>query len=138
MQSQHLFRLPKAILGARRKKALSQKALALEAGIDDPRLSALEHGRSVGPGGELVERLADALSMSEIQKRELRQAAAHDRVMREIVKNVDEDSCLLLALSLDAARLLTPMDRAALTTFIQQLVGPRAKLAYALEGDAMT
>ncbi len=135
MVHKELFRLPQAIVHARRTKGVSQKALAIGIGIDGPRLSAIEHGRTGAPGADLIEKLSDELGLAGAQREVLAQAAAHDRVMREVVKNLDQDKHQLMALSLDAARLLTPEDRAALAAFIQKLVGPRDRFASLLQNE---
>lgn len=140
MKIQFLYRFPQAIAGFRRDRRVAQKALALTVGIDPTRLSALERGRVLGPAPDLVRRLCAALRLSPAESEQLRQAAAHDRVMREITRNVDRERHQLLALSLDAAHVLSQEDCVALVAFIRRYVVPRQQLVSLLdtEDEAMT
>lgn len=108
---------------------MPQKALALTVGVDSSRLSGIETGRRFGPADDLVDRICKALELNQWERAALLGAAAHDRAMREIARNLPPEALPLLALSLDAARLLSPSDRDKLASFTRELIGPRERLA---------
>jgi len=104
MSEAQLYRLPQRILVARRAKSISQAALANAVGVGASRISLIETGSSGGVADELVNRISAALNLEEHERRAMLLAAAHDRVMREVVKNPSfVDSQEFLATCLDAA-----------------------------------
>ena len=140
MEAKNLYRLGPAISRVRREHDVPQKVLASAIGVDSSRLSGLENGRRRGPANALVERISEALGLSELEKRALLGAAGHDRAMREVTRNYPVETLPLLALSLDAARLLSAGDRDKLASFIRELIGPRERLTTVSlpEGITMT
>jgi len=100
--------------------------------VHETRLSAIENCRIIGPANGLVLRIADALTLDDQERQELIQAAAHDRVMREMSRNLPPDRLRLLARCLDAARILSDQDCVSLEDFVDGLIGPRATLKTAL------
>lgn len=118
---------------------MSQKQLANACGIDPTRLSAIERGRVVAPGRELVERAALALGLDEADRAQLIALEAHDRVMRQVVRILPVSTHGLVAAALDAARLFAPEDARQLESGIRSGVSARAQLhAFTSKEDAVT
>lgn len=58
---------------------LSQKAVAIDAGLDGSYLSSLERGRRGAPRAQMVERLASAIGLNAEEKAQLHHVAAVER-----------------------------------------------------------
>ena len=84
MSTQKISVLPSLLRRLRTDKQLSQKTLALAAHIDQSRLCAIEKGRASAADGDLVERLANALKLTNSERRSLQWAKEHDRLMDEL------------------------------------------------------
>ena len=104
MSDAYLYRLPQYLSVARRKKSISQAELGRAVGVGASRISAIETGQSVGIGEDIVSRISASLHLSQAEHRAMALAAAHDRVMKEVVRNHPfVESQEFLAHCLDAA-----------------------------------
>lgn len=71
------------------EKGLSQKTLAIQLGLDVPRLCAIERGRVIGVSAAFAKQLGHALDLNAAELAELEWAAERDRIMREVVRATD-------------------------------------------------
>lgn len=139
MELQRIFRLPDAISRLRRLRGLSQKQLAARCALDPTRLSAMERGRVVGPGIDIAERLAKALGLVGADRDAFLHAASRDRVMREVVRNLQPEDHGLIAASLDAISRLAREDVQEAEAGLRQMVAAKARLqSFSGEEDNMT
>lgn len=69
------------LLGLRRSRNLSQKALSILAGMDQSYLAGLEAGRRAPPREKQFSRLISALETSESEEQELRAALAVSKML---------------------------------------------------------
>ena len=93
----------KQLAGMRRVKNLSQKKVALDAGLDQSYLAGVERGRRPPPRLEILERLCAALGATENERRSLRRSAALTRLARDL----DDDRAFICALLRYAEKLET-------------------------------
>ena len=68
----------------RGRREMSQKALALEAGIDQSVLAAIEHGRRPPPKDEVLRRLVTALGLCEAEVNELERGRLASRLVKAL------------------------------------------------------
>lgn len=95
----------------------------------DTRLNAIERGRVVGPGAETIELIGRALGSTDSEMLLLREAGAHDRCMLAVQRNLTKPHQVeLIALALDAARVLSEEDCSELGRAIRRLVTTRERL----------
>lgn len=80
------FIFPEKLKKIRQTSGLSQKAIALEAGINQSKLCALERGRKPTPGEGLILRIAEAMKCDANSRQELLHAAMHDRIIAQVLK----------------------------------------------------
>ena len=132
------YRLAYVVLKLRRARGVPQRVLADDAGVDGTRLSAIENCRVIGPGNDLVIRIASALKLGDAERAELLQAAAHDRVMREMARNLPPERLRLLARCMDASRVLSQPDCEVLEDLVERLIGPREQLLPLPQGKEVT
>ena len=109
MTVKNYFIFPEELKKIRQISGLSQKAIALEAGINQSKLCALERGRKPTPGDGLILRIAEAMKCDANSRQELLHAAMHDRIVALVLKEPEA----LPALSAISACLL---GTSALTT----------------------
>lgn len=105
----------------------------------DTRLNAIERGRVVGPGTKTVELIGRALGLIDNEMQSLREAGAHDRCMLVVQRNLTKPhQAVLIALALDAARVLSEDDCSELGRAIDRLVTTRERLHSITEGAPMS
>lgn len=79
---QELLQFPAQLRRARHHRASSQKALALELGLDQAFFCGVEKGRRPPFNDHLIARLSEALSLSDQTAHLLAWSAKHDRFVR--------------------------------------------------------
>lgn len=112
--------LPILLVTARRRIEASQKAIALDARLNQSYLCALENGRRQVPRPEVLEAISAALKLGEADGRELVWAAAHDRVLETLSKEGLASHAPLISAALRAAHYLLPRQLDALEQLIQR------------------
>lgn len=126
MESSNYYRLGAVLGKLRRTRGIKQLAVAAAAGITEARVNKLERGKVVGPGRDAVQRISSAMQLSEVEARELNQAAAHDRCMREVARNFSRPHQLaLIATALDVVRVNSQEDCEALAKAMHRLARGR-------------
>lgn len=92
MQVKRYSLLGQRALLARTARGVSQKALALSLGVSAARICAIERGRVIGVSKEFVDQLGCLLGLDEDELAGLQRAAALDRVMREVLRNLEPEA----------------------------------------------
>ncbi len=92
MQVKTYSLLGRRALLARTARGVSQKALALSLGVSAARICAIERGRVIGVSTEFVDQLGSLLGLGEDELASLQRAAALDRVMREVIRNLEPEA----------------------------------------------
>ena len=90
------------IRALRGRRAMSQKALALESGIDQSVLAAIEHGRRPPPKDDVLRRLITALSLTDVELQELECG----RLASRLVKALEGQSAATQAVIVEIALVL--------------------------------
>lgn len=99
-----LYRFGPLVHAYRIAAGQSQAELAQLLGVAATRVSAIERGRAVGPGGAVVDRLVPLLQLTPQQADLMRSAAARDRVLLGATRSgLSPAQVAFLATSLDAA-----------------------------------
>jgi transcriptional regulator with XRE-family HTH domain len=131
MKLQQYLRFPSALARARSNARLSQKAMAISAGVDQSYLSGVETGRRPVPQAEAVERFIAALrsARASLARDELIWAAAHDRVLRCLSLNDLAMAAPIVSSAMSAARRLNAVQLAGLVVYMDQLVESSGRLA---------
>lgn len=143
MSTKKIRLLPQFLVRARADAKLSQKRLALEAGLFQTVVCAVEKGRRPNLGADLIERLSGALRLDGATSRELRMLAEHDRIAAELERGCLASTVALVSAALLAGHYLDEEERAGLTLEIQRsveskahLLGLRTQAIAAGEGDS--
>lgn len=92
----------------RRKRGLSQKRVALDAGLDQSYLAGMERGRRAPPRGPILERIFRALDATEEERRSVRRAHALNKLTRELAG--DDDFCDAVLRVAESLEHFTPED----------------------------
>lgn len=99
-----LFRLGPLMHAYRLAAGKTQTELAQSLGVAVTRVNAIERGRAVGPGADIVARLEPLLRLTPQQASLMRAAAARDRVLLAATRTgLSEGQIAFLAAGLDAA-----------------------------------
>lgn len=128
--------LPRMLIAARRLAGLLQKAVASDAGLDQSYVCALERGRRQVPSAEVVETLGRAMKLGDDDRRELRWAAAHDRVLAALAGEGLAAHAALVSAALRAAHYLGTAELTGLERQILRSVQSKQHLL-ALEAEAL-
>lgn len=143
MSTNKIRLLPAFLVRERDKANLSQKRLALEAGLFQTVVCAVEKGRRPSLGKDLIERLGAALRLDGATSHELRMLAEHDRIVAEVERGCLASSAALASAALLAGHYLDEEERAGLTLKIQRsvkskthLLGLRSQATASSEGDS--
>ncbi len=116
-----------AVAQTRRTKGISQKVLAAKLRVSETRLCSIERGRSVGASDAVVRQISAALNCTDLELEALLQAAAYDRLMREVRRTFpSEHQVEMLSIALDAAQVLSVEDSKTVISGLRRLVKPRA------------
>lgn len=107
MDIQKHLQLPPLLVAQRQRKDLLQKQVAGRASLHQASLCAFEKGRKL-PNPELVNRIAAALGLSEVEACELHWAARHDGLLLRAAELGLDDASEGVSLALCAARSLPP------------------------------
>ena len=79
---QDLLQFPVQLRQARQRRASSQKALALTLGLDQAFFCGVEKGRRPPFSDRLIEKVSEALALSDRASERLAWSARHDRFVR--------------------------------------------------------
>lgn len=112
--------LPTLLVTSRRRKGAPQKVLALDAGLNQSYVCALENGRRQVPRPEVLDALCTGLRLDEAERVELKWAAAHDRVLEALLREGLASQASLISAALRAAHYLLPKQLVALEEKIQR------------------
>lgn len=91
----------------RGRRGMSQKALALEAGIDQSVLAAIEHGRRPPPKDEVLRRIVTALGLSEAELIELERGRLASRLVKALDGQPPVTRAAIVEIALVLVRVLT-------------------------------
>lgn len=91
----------------RGRREMSQKALALEAGIDQSVLAAIEHGRRPPPKDEVLRRIVTALGLSEAELIELELGRLASRLVKALDGQPAVTRAAIVEIALVLVRVLT-------------------------------
>jgi transcriptional regulator with XRE-family HTH domain len=94
------------IRALRGRRAMSQKALALEAGVDQSVLAAIEHGRRPPPRDDVLQRLIAALSLSELELQELERGRVASRLVKALEGQPPATQAVIVEVALVLVRML--------------------------------
>lgn len=94
------------IRALRGRRAMSQKALALEAGVDQSVLAAIEHGRRPPPRDDVLQRLIAALSLSELELQELERGRIASRLVKALEGQPPATQAVIVEVALVLVRML--------------------------------
>lgn len=128
--------LPSMLIAARQLATLRQKEVALEAGLDQSYVCALERGRRQVPRADVLDALCRGLNLSDEECRELIWAAAHDRVLAALSGEGLVSHAALVSAALRAAHYLGASELAGLERQILRSVQSKQHLL-ALEAEAL-
>lgn len=128
--------LPSMLIAARQLATLRQKEVALEAGLDQSYVCALERGRRKVPRPDVLDALCRGLKLGEEECRELSWAAAHDRVLAALSGEGLASHAALVSAALRAAHYLGASELAGLERQILRSVQSKQHLL-ALEAEAL-
>lgn len=120
--------LPLVVVRERSRAGLSQKQLALDAGVFQTVVCAIEKGRRRAIGRDLVGRLSAALKLDEARAQDLGAAAEHDRIVAEVEKGCLASSAPLVSAALLAGHYLESAEQAGLKLKIQRSVDSKTYL----------
>lgn len=121
--------MPDLLRAARQAANLSQKALALAAGVDQSRLCAIEKGRQALTDVQLEERLLAALGCSGRTLALIRNAASHDRAMLALESQaLDERALRVASAGLWAAWHLNDDEQTGLVSQLNEICRSKALL----------
>lgn len=121
MFAQNLLLLPKALVEARRRAGLLQKSAAVAGGVGQTVLCAIEKGRRTPEDFGLLEQLARAYDLAEMEREELFFAAAHDRQLQAIRDTRLEGAAELLSEALKTYRALSAPEIAGLVLELREI-----------------
>ncbi len=91
----------------RGRREMSQKALALQAGIDQSVLAAIEHGRRPPPKDEVLRRIVIALGLSEAELIELERGRLASRLVRALDGQPAATRAAIVEIAVVLARVLS-------------------------------
>lgn len=152
MGLQQVLQFPAALQGLRCQRARSQKALALNMGIDQAHLCGVEKGRRPPFSDDVIARLAPFLDLSAAHVDGLLWSAKHDRCVRFVWDTTGSiEEARLVSQVLSAARQLNAGQRSGLSAYLDSVqasarqmaslssqgMGWPTLVAEQVEGDAM-
>lgn len=134
VNDQKILHTPRLIRAARVRSGLSQKAMAMNAGLDQSLLCAIEKGRRrVHDRGQLIA-IGQAAGLSLCEVQELLWALDHDRVIYEMrMAGMNEAVQSMVSAVLQAARLLQPDELAGLESTVARIVRSKRELTSLVE-----
>ena len=94
------------IRALRGRRSMSQKALALAAGVDQSVLAAIEHGRRPPPKDDVLQRLISALRASEVELQELERGRVASRLVRALEGQPAATQAVIVEVALVLVRML--------------------------------
>jgi len=95
------------IRALRVRRAMSQKALALEAEIDQSVLAAIEHGRRPPPKDDVLRRLITALRLSDVELQEIERGRLASRLVKALEGQPAASQAVIVEIALVLVRVLT-------------------------------
>jgi transcriptional regulator with XRE-family HTH domain len=128
-----LQQLPRVLADVRHSRCLSQKTVALSAGLDQSYLCSLERGRRPTPGPDIITRVITGLGADTAQASLVVWAAAHDRVLFELKETGLVEAADLVSAALLAVRRLSGEEMAGLVHYIRELTEGKGALAQLVE-----
>lgn len=138
-QVHQLLLFPGRLQEARERCATSQKAVAMELGIDQAFLCGVEKGRRPPFSDRIIERLKISLQLKENDSQALVWAAKHDRCIRSVwlVTESEEDTRLVSQL-LSTSQMLDRAQRNGLLAYLESLQRSASCLSMLSQGGCMT
>lgn len=128
MIKNQVYRLGPAVASIRRVRGMQQAALAQVLGMTSTRLSAIERSRVVRVSDDAVRRIARALTCNEKELEQLLRAAAYDRLISEVRRNLkSEYQVEIVSIALDAAQELVEAQARSVVSRLRRLVVPTAE-----------
>lgn len=138
MQVQNLFQVPGLLRQLREQSGLSQKALALQIGIDPSLLCALEKGRRHIHGRAQMEAIGKTLLLEPSHSQAMTAAWAHDRVFIDAQRaGYPLPALRLVSAGLIASMCLSNEELGGLAQNIHSAVCSKRELAKLIEQSAL-